>query len=238
MPVKVKGPSLAIGGRKYVLSDYWMMSEDLLGPPSPGGAKLIDTGGSRFRYLWLYDTDKQVVAMWRASDGDEKAHDRVSHFTSQIYILEKRKQLNRVTHAEFQEVSRFMAHRADETLRSMKKLIEETATDWDRQVAAILDSWFKKEIKPDLDRRISELKSGVIPFGFKVNEAMLPHKNAIEQATTFLVSKAFERYNENAAYDYVSKVTGVDAWEPPNGDSQAVQWGWHELYEKAHDALR
>lgn len=91
-PHHPKVPTLLLHGRKYSLSDYWPMSSDLeeMANPEGGGAKLITGPGNRFRYLWLYDTERQILAMWRASDGNEKRHDRIRENAHDIYTLEKK----------------------------------------------------------------------------------------------------------------------------------------------------
>lgn len=238
MPTRPKVPVLTIKGRKYALSDYWNMSDDLAGMGSmddPGKAKLIDVGGNRFRYLWVYDTERGRVAMWRHGDGDNKFDDRASSSTHYIYTLEKKGQLNRVSHQEFVEVERFMSNRYDDTLKNLKEYLAEIATEWDAQVKKILEDWFESKIEPIIKRRLSELASGVIPFGFKVNEAMLAHKSAEEQAKTFIVSDSLKGFTQEKAYEIVSKEVGYDAYEPPHGDSQAVQWAWSDLVGEVYD---
>src|SRR5271167_4401196 len=79
-PQAVPGPKLEIGGHHYALStDSGPLMGDIaeaLTPQGEGGARLIHSPGSnRWRYLWAYDTDNDVVAMWRASDGDEKLYE-------------------------------------------------------------------------------------------------------------------------------------------------------------------
>lgn len=237
-PSRPKVPVLLIHGRKYLLSDYWNMSDDLAGmgaKDEPGVAKLIDVGGNRFRYLWVYDTERGRLAMWRASDGDNKFDDRASSSTHYIYTLEKKGQLNRVTHAEYVEVERFMESRYEDTLKSLKEHLEEVATDWDKTVKTILENWFTSKIEPVIKRRLGELASGVIPFGFKVNENILAHKSAEEQAKTFIVSDSLKGFTQAKAYEIVSKEAGYDAYEPPQGDSQAVQWAWSDLVGEAYD---
>lgn len=238
-PSKHKVPTQVIHGRRYVLSDYWPMgagvSEDMA-PEGGGGARLITGPGNRWRYLWLYDTERQILAMWRHSDGNEKFHDKVREHAHNVYTLEKKGQLNRVTREEFVTVEREMRKREDDTIKALQKSVAESATDWDRKVNEILDTWFSRNVEPSLNRRLAELDKGVTPLGFKVNPALLEHgKNAEQQARQWLVTKSLEGFDQSAAYDVVSKVVGFDAYNPPEGDPQAVQWAWGDFLERVFE---
>jgi len=230
-----KVPTLLINGRKYALSDYWPMSTEIeeMANPEGGGAKLITGPGNRFRYLWLYDTERQILAMWRGSDGNEKRHDRVRDSAHDIYTLEKKGQLNRVTHEEFVLVEREMTHRADETYKSLKQWAAENQSDLEKQAGEILDIWFNRNVKPTLDRRLADLTKGVKPLGFKVNPTILEHRDADRQARQWLVTKALEGFHQAEAYDVVSKAVGYDAYNPPgDADPQAVQWAYNAFIER------
>ncbi len=239
-PSKPKVPTTLIHGRKYLLSDYWPLGSSLEGMGSPegagGGARLIDLGGNRFRYLWIYDTDRGRLAMYRASDGNNKLDDRASSLTHYIYTLEKKGQLNRVTRQEFDQVDREMRNREDENLKALQKHLDEIATDWDKEVKKILEDWFERKIQPVIVRRLAELESGVIPFGFKVNEGILAHRSAEEQAKMFVIGQTLKSFTQAEAYKIVSEAVGYDAYEPPHGgDSQAVQWAWSDLVGEVYE---
>ncbi len=238
---KPHGPTEVIHGRRYVLSDWWsaLGVGDLASPEGEGGgAKLIDTGGNRFRYLWIYDTDRKILAMWRHSDGDEKYHSHETSSMHEIFTLEKRKQLNRVTHAEFQQVEHEMSSRADDHLKALKQWSQEHQSDLEKQAITILDEWFEKNIRPSFERKLSELDKGVIPFGFKVNPDILQHRSEKRQVRQWLLTKALEGFDQAAAYKIVSKAVGYDAYDPPDGgDSQAVQWAWGDFIERVYQQL-
>lgn len=239
MTPKPKVPTLTIRGRKYALSDYWPMGTgmaDDMAPEQGGGAKRIDTGGNKYRYLWVYDTDRGRLAMWRHSDGDEKLNDRASSLTHHIYALEKRGQLNRVTREEHVEVERYMHGRYEDTFKSLKEYLKENETNWDKQCRDVLDDWFAKNVEPIVKRRLAELKTGVIPFGFKVNDRILEHKSAEEQAQTYIVTDSMKGFTQEQAYRIVSEAVGYDAYEPPHGgDPQSVYWAWSDLVGEVYD---
>jgi hypothetical protein len=239
---KPHGPTETIHGRRYVLSDWWSMGSAIEEMASPngeaGGAKLIDTGGDRFRYLWVYDTDRKILAMWRYRDGNEKYNARESSSMQEIFALEKRKQLNRVTHEEFVQVEREMLRRADETMKSIQQWSKEHQSDLEKRAEEILDTWFKRNILPSLERKFSELDRGVIPFGFKVQPHLLEHRSEKRQARQWLLNKALEGFDQAAAYGIVSKAVGFDAYDPPDGsDPQAVQWAWSDFIQRVFEQL-
>ncbi len=232
-PKKPRVPTVLIRGTKYVLSDYWPMlgsGEDA----GSGGAKFINTGDPRFSYLWAYDMDRKVVAMWRYSDGDEKHFESASSSGHVVVVLERKGQLNRVTHEAFVNIEREMSKRQEDTRRALQKIIEENADDWDREVEKILKTHFEKVLYPEIDRRIKETETGIVPLGFKVNDNI--PKSREDQLRVFVVTKVFADFNQDKAYDLVSKAVGYDAYEPPHGgDNQAVQWAYHDLVEKTYD---
>lgn len=234
-----KSPAVLIHGRKYSLSNYWPMMSDVeeMAPEGGGGARLINVGGGRFRYLWVYDTDRKIVAMWRYSDGDEKVHERDSTAKHHIYALEKKGQLNRVTHDEFVAVEREMSRRQDDTIRALKKTIEENATEWDHRVKDILKKWFDDRVRPEMDRKIAEFEKGVLPFGFK--SVVDDPRTRERQARGFIMSQVLTVFSEARAYQHVTDEVGFDAYEPPDGDQQAVQWEYHnQVQELGEEYLR
>ena len=178
-PKKPSGPTLLISGRKYVLSDYFPMLSGLAEEQTaPGGARLITTGPPRFSYLWAYDTDKKFVAMWRVSDGDEKAGGSASHYTSDVVTLERKGQLNRVTHEEFRAIERYMSEQYHDTMAALKKYIAENANEWDKEAKEIAKELFEEKFLPRILAKFHEVEQGVTPLGFKVNEHMLSHRIA------------------------------------------------------------
>ena len=109
-PKAAPGPKLTIGGKHYALStDSGPLMGDLAEILTPeensGGARVIHgPGGNKWRYLWAYDAENDTVAMWRASDGDEKLYDTGKHAGTYLVRLTKKGQLNRVTPQEFKAI--------------------------------------------------------------------------------------------------------------------------------------
>lgn len=231
VPLK-RVPTLLIGGRRYVLSDYFPMMGQLTDMTA---ARLIDVGGNRFRYLWIYDTERRMLRMWRASDGDDKFDDRASSHTHLIYTLEKKGQLNRVDHQEHQTIERYMSRKADDTLRRLQELAEEATTEWDHEVRRILRDYYERELKPEIKRRLREVESGVVPFGFRPNPNILQHRTEEEQLRQYVVTDTLKGFTQAVAYEIVSKEVGFDAYEPPQGDQQAVQWEWGNLLQAIYE---
>jgi hypothetical protein len=233
-PKKPTGPTQTINGQKFVLSDWWSMM-DHVQETGEGGAKLIDTGGNRFRYLWVFDTERRIVAMWRHSDGDDKYHASENSSMHEIITLDKRGQLNRVDHATFLRIEKEMKRRADDTLKALKQWAAENQSDLEKTAAKILDDWFKKNVEPSLERRIRDLDSGVKPLGFKYRPES-PRSERL-QAIHFLLGKALEGFTQDEAYKVVGKVVGYDPYDPPEGaDPQAVQWAFHDFTERLYDS--
>lgn len=235
VPFKPKtptGPTLVIGGRKYALSNYWSMMEGL--EDASDGARLIlpEEPTNKFRYLWAFDTDKRVLGMWRVSDGDEKAFGRENQHSRDIVVLEKRKQLNRVTTEEFRTIERFMRGRQDDALASMKKYLEENADEWDRESKRLVEEFFKKSIEPKILAKFREIDQGVIPFGFKPNES---HRPPLEAAKMHVAMAIFGKEFTLKAVDDFVRTKGIDPDNPP-GDIQALDWARHDVMDAFYEA--
>lgn len=233
-PKKPSGPTLLISGRKYVLSDYFPMLSGLAEEQTaPGGARLITTGPPRFSYLWAYDTDKKFVAMWRVSDGDEKAGGSASHYTSDVVALERKGQLNRVTHEEFRAIERYMSEQYHDTMAALKKYIAENANEWDKEAKEIAKELFEEKFLPRILAKFHEVEQGVTPLGFKVNEHMLSHRSPEDQAKMFVSQPILKDYTLQAVDEFAKK-KGIDPDNPP-GDIQALDWGRHEVLDEFYE---
>ena len=175
VPFKAKPgvPTLAIGGRKYVLSTDGgplgdRVDDDLM-EDSPLGARLIrpSAEANKWRYLWAYDTDRQTLTMWRVSDGNEKTSASASSKQAQIVALDKKGQLNRVTNEEFRRIEKEMRRREDDTMDALKASIESMKSDAVKELDALVREFFEKKVYPILMRRLDEVRRGITPIGFR-----------------------------------------------------------------------
>ena len=229
---KPRGPTQTIGGRKYVLSKDWPGG---MGDPTEGEDEGEDTGGARvimdpdanpWRYLWFYDTDRQMLYMWRHSDGNEKLANPARGETSTITRLDRKGEMNRGTHAELQVVEREMRERERKSTESLLQWVEELKTDGQRKVDAIVQSYFDEEVKPKILQKFREIEEGVFPIGFKHDRGSpwTPERGAKGHIYGQIVAKDFGL--ELLEGLVLSK--GVDFEE---FDGQAVHWALHETLD-------
>jgi len=238
-PVLQMPATLSVAGRRYVLSDHFPFtySEGEEQQPSGGGARLI-MGPAKKRYLWAYDTDEQTIAAWRVSDGDDKAWGDAKHYISDIIELDRRKQLNRVTHQQFQQLDAFFRRRYQQAVESLKAYAQELSSDWEKQAKRILQDYFNKYVLPMIERRWQQIRQGAHPFGFTVNKNLLRYRTARHQAFTFVADQVINNeFTQLKAYDIVRRRTGIDPYEPPEGDPQAVEWAYQELREEFYERI-
>lgn len=228
---KTSGPTIAIGGRKYALSDYWSVMEGLEESNDP---RLILPEGptNKFRYLWAFDTERRFLGMWRVSDGDEKAYGRENQHSRDLVVLEKKRQLNRVTTDEFRTIERFMKGRQADALASMKKYLEDNADEWDRESKRLVEEFFQKNVEPKLFEKFREIDQGVIPLGFKPREYGRPPR---EQAKVHVAMGIMEREFSLKAVEAFVRTKGIDPSNPP-GDFQALDWARHDVMDAFYEA--
>jgi hypothetical protein len=228
----VKNPHvIKIHGEKYFLSD----DGGPLGTAEEqaewaGDARIImGPGAGKFKYLWVHDTDRQLVVMWRAHDGNEKLSDRASGMTHKLVQLGKKSQLNRVDHGTFVVIERAMAEAARENEDALRQYISEIESDFQKSVNELTQQYFDQYVRPDVERAISAVQSGAVPLGFK------PFGNPEDrerQMTTKVISDVMARnFSEKLVEQYV-RDQGVDL-DAPNADNQAVQWAVGDV----HDAV-
>jgi len=228
-------PTLTIGGRKYALStDGGPLGdrEDDERPQLPGEARLIQQapGANKWRYLWLYDTEHQIVAMWRATDGNEKVWGTAKSEMQSIVKLDRKGQLNRVTTSECRKVEQHMRGMEQETAESLKAIIEDSKGAREHQIDKLVRGLFEK-LRPNLERELDAVRQGAIPMGFKP----FSPENVERQAQTFVIGQFFRR-NLNT-----EKVLGLIAPKIPSldpelaGHYQDVQWAIEDVQDQTYD---
>lgn len=241
LPFKAKPsvPKLAIRGDKYVLSTDGgplgdRMDDDTA--ESPFGARIIrpDSAANKWRYLWAYDTDKQIVVMWRISDGSEKVWMPAKSAGHYIVRLEKRGQLNRVSHSDFRIIETEMSHREEDTIRALQKSIEEAKTTAERQLDKLVRAYFEKVALPKLQRGLADVRSGATPIGFKPFGPALEGDEGwlLRQKSSHILGAVFRREMD------VEKVINwlvQQKFDPSFVDPQAIEWAIGDIRDEAAD---
>jgi len=217
---KPRGPTIKIQGKEYALSNYWA-AMDVGDDPGPRVIKGPGTG--KYRYLWFYDTDRQDVDMWRVSDGEPKAGGPARSMSRELFELDRRGQLNRGTTSELKAIERFMRKRSREALQAMKDYLKEVETDYQRTVNEVALELFDRKYRPEIERRVAEVKAGVVPIGFKARPSMVEHGFSEEhQAISHVIMDVFGEFTYDKVDDELRK-RGFDP-DDPNHDIQASYW--------------
>lgn len=230
-------PTLAIGGKRYVLStDGGMLGdrEDDAALQQELGDRVImpPADANKWRYLWAYDTDKQVVAMWRVSDGSEKHWGPARGDTQTILKLDKKGQLNRVPTAEFSKIEAHMKTTEKEHEAALVQIIEENKGERERAIDRELAAMWKK-LAPQLMAELAAVKQGAVPLGFKPFRP----EGVERQAATFVIGQFFQRH-----FDYNKTVKALAAKIPTlnpelAGHYQDVMWAIDDLRDKQYEEL-
>lgn len=229
--------TILIAGVKYVLSTYWPgvmgdISEEL--PETEGGARVIRQDDmDPWKYLWAYDTDKQILAMWRASDGNNKEWGNARTATRTIVMLEKKGQLNRVDNAQFRRIEAEMSRLERETEASLEKWVDELKDDFQRRVDTLVQEYFDKYVRPVMDRAVANVNAGAVPIGFKATDGGFP---VDRQMKSFVTSNIYNNLFTLDKIDAYVQSHGVDL---ESGDNQATQWAQGDVWlEYAKSVLR
>jgi hypothetical protein len=228
-------PMLSIGGRKYALStDGGPLGdrEEDSDREEEFGARFIapNSNANKWRYLWAYDTDKQLVGMWRVSDGSEKVYGPARSEMSTILRLDKKGQINRVTNAEFRKLDAYMKEAEEDTVESLKRIIEESKGVLEKAIdREIQKLWLK--LKPSLDRALSDVAKGAIPIGFKPFST----ENIPRQTMTYAIGNWFKHNmsTESVLKVIAPKIPQLDA--DLAGHYQDVQWAIDDIRDQAYN---
>lgn len=237
-----KVPTLTIGGRKYALSTdggpFGDREDDDLMEESPLGARLIrpPSGSNKWRYLWVLNTDRKNVVMWRVSDGDEKLEDSARSQQARIVALEKKGQLNRVTDSEFRKVDAEMRRRGADLLKSLQDGLEASKDEATRLHDRLVGEFYESKVLPTLLRELRAVREGAVPIGFR------PHGPALEGDEEWLLRQRSSHVLGNVLRRLMP-VEAVEKWLVSEGfdlglvDIQATEWAVQDVYDKAAKLL-
>lgn len=227
LPRNTRASVVIIGGKRYNLStDGGPITEAI----EDLGGRLIEgpSGINKWKYLWAYDVDKSIIAMWRYSDGDEKVWASANSMTSTIVRLEKKGQLNRVSNSEFRKIESEMKRRNEDTIRALEKSVEENKSELIKQVDKLVEEFFESHVAPKLERAISSVERGSTPIGFDFNERIpVPREHQMRSFVFYQTMKREMTLKEVERY-LTSK--GVDVEEA----GQWVDWAIQDVNEKAY----
>lgn len=198
------------------------------------GARVIrDPDANPWRWLWAYDAERDRVAMWRASDGDNKVYERGRSIGRDLARLEAKGQLNRVTPAEFDRLERLMEARAEETIKALEKSFEENKNEAERRIDAAVQAYFEREVQPELERALREAEGGVIPLGFKPYEGGFPRERQLRSHVFGAVTRRL--FTEDRVEAELRRA-GMGA-DLEAADIQTVQWAVQDVAQEAARAL-
>lgn len=217
--------TVTLAGDKYVLSTDW-----------PGGTgDLLDEQGDLpnvvrvkptdpWKYLWAYDTDKQVLAMWRVTDGNQKEYGNARSQGPLVAKLDKVNQLNRVDHTRFLALDIAMQKREEANHAALEAWVEELKTENQRTVDRLVQVYFDQEVRPAMDEALNAVEQGVTPLGFKANPGSFP---VDRQMKSYVTGKLYDRLFTRDRLETYLKGRGVDL---DLLDSQVVEWAQQDVW--------
>jgi hypothetical protein len=234
---KPQGPKVEIGARHYVLStDSGPLAGDLeerIAPPE-GGARIISPPphANKWRYLWAYDTEAQVLAMWRVSDGDEKVYENAKSAGGQIARLDRKKQLNRVPTSEFRAIEAWMKKRTHETIEELKRVVEDNKDDAEKTLDTLVKEYFAKHVEPLIVHALANIQRGATPIGFKPYDSKAEHVSVERQASVFVISNIVKRQMTDAKVETWLRQHKFDLNAIHN---QAIEWAIADVRDVAFE---
>ena len=233
---KFRNPTITISSVKYTLSTHGGPLGDLAEPEDPswaGSAKVIRMQSDNpWKFLWVYDTDRQMVAMWRVTDGNNKVWGPAQSEAMSVVKLDRKGQINRVTHDIFVKIESAMHKLERVYMAELERYIAESKTDFQHQVDALVQEYYETVVEPRIIKEVGDVNKGAIPFGFKPNpDSSFPQDR---QRINFVMSRIYDTLFTSQKIHVFLKAHGVDM-DNPQGDIQAAYWAQNEIWENAMD---
>ena len=225
---KPRVPQYKIGGRKYNLSTDGGAMGDLAEELVQDDRIIRGPVRNKWKYLWVVDTDKGFVSMWRVHDGNEKAGGRASHFMRDLAKLDKRGELNQVGNREFRIIEKHFRRIEQEHNRSLEEYARSLGGDYQARVNEIAQEFFDKKIKRGLERALRDMRRGVIPLGFKLNDRILDFEDERAQMRSHIISEHMREFTSQAIEKYMEQEHGIDP-HAEGVDWQAAHWAWGDV---------
>lgn len=226
-------PTLLLGGRKYVLSTDGMDLGDL-DDPADDDPRVIRgpvTDDNKWRYLWAYDTERQLLSMWRVSDGNYKFDGRAAPEMRRIVKLDKKGQMNRVTTEEMRRLSRYMKDKEEDQIEALKDSWERNKSDFQGEVDKALRD-FLDQLRPQLEAQLDALAKGVRPLGWTPPTGL--NERWVERSkNTFVISRFLEREFSLEKCEAYLAARGLDVNDPGH-DNQAAQWARSDILDETY----
>lgn len=231
------GPKIEIGGKHYVLStDSGPLAGDLADerPPAEGGARLISppAHANKWRYLWAYNLDDQIVCMWRISDGDEKVYENAKHAGAQVMKLDKKGQLNRVEAAGFRSIETHMHRKTQETIEELKRVVENNKSEGERTLDALVHEYFAKHVAHHIERALADVQKGATPIGFKPYDPKGQNVSIQRQASVFVIGRIIKRELTEPKIEAYLRQHKFDMDSIHN---QSIEWAIGDVQDEAFE---
>jgi hypothetical protein len=230
---KVKNPHFVkIHNERYFLSDDGgpLGTAEEMEELAGNARVIVGPGAGKFKYLWVYDVDKQIVAMWRVTDGNEKVWERASGMQAKLVRLDKRSQLNRVDNPAFRIIEREMRSREHEQMEAMRRSIKENETADQAAVNDLTQQYFDQQVRPLIERAVADVQAGAVPMGYRSFGAPA---DAQRHMTTSAMGRVFSTVFTVTKVEEFVRQQGLDL-DAPGVDIQAVEWAVQERIEAAY----
>lgn len=184
-----------------------------------------------FKWLWVLDTDRSILAMWSINEGVNKVLEHVSS-NARINKLDKLNQLNRVDHPTFVIISRDMERREDAMRQQLQQTILENESDAQQKINELVRKYFDDEVRPDVEVAIKALEHGARPmnyrpFGNPADEKRHMTTSAISGVLRVLFTA--QKVEEALIQDGHSQLL-EDAH-----DNQAVHWAVNDVMQEVYE---
>lgn len=235
---------VTVGSRTYALSDVGstMILDQFDAPDDDEGAEVLDAGGNPWRYIWLYEQDRDALLMFRYSDGDLKMDVAGRSMPGTLQRLRDRGHLNVVTEDDLEEFEAEMVRRNDQVIEQLQKAWEEGMSDEQRKVNAVVESFFLERVLPEARRGWADIDRGVYPFDFSPNERLLEFVSRLDQGRVHVMHSAMQRAGFTADSGsplerYVMAELGFRSWGDAE-DPQSIDFAVDDVRQQAYDMAK
>jgi len=186
-----------------------------------------------FKWIWVLDIDRKILAMWSINEGSNKVWEHVASDNDvRVKKLDKLNQLNRVDHSTFVIISRDMTKRETLMLKRLQQTNLENESEAQSEINKLVREYFDDEVRSHVEDAIRAIEQGARPMNYR------PFGNPADEKrhmTTSAISGVLRAmFTEQMVESALIKDGHSQLLEDAH-DNQAVHWAVNDLSQEVYE---
>jgi hypothetical protein len=185
-----------------------------------------------FKWIWVLDIDRKILAMWSINEGSNKVWDHVSSDNdARIKRLDKLNQLNRVNHTTFVIIQRDMVKREAHLEQRLHEDFLENSSEAQQEINELVQNYFDTEVRSHVETAIKAIEHGARPLHYQPFGH--PEDEKRHMLTSAISSVLSALFTESKVEDALIK-DGFSQTIENARDNQAVHWAVGDVIQEVY----